>query len=133
MSAPSLPPGVASLDRLTQPKAPRLPLTGTGNGDHTDLKAAAQKFETMAIAQLLKPMFATMGKASPPFGGGAVERSFKPFLIDTIAREMEARGGFGLAPMIETALSAERASTAGKNESSGKPTSAPLPHTTGKA
>ncbi|HEX7389219.1 MAG TPA: rod-binding protein [Acidiphilium sp.] len=76
-------------------------VAGSGNN-----AAAARKFEAMAIAQLLKPIFATMGKADPPFGGGAVTREFQPFMIRAIATSMEARGGLGLAPMIEQALSA---------------------------
>lgn len=69
--------------------------------------AAAHKFEAMAIAQLLKPIFATLGKADPPFGSGGAVRAFRPFLIEAIAKSMEARGGLGLAPMIEQALSAK--------------------------
>lgn len=68
---------------------------------------AAQKFEAMAIAQFLKPMFASMGKADAPFGAGSTGRTFQPFLIDAIAKSMEARGGLGLAPMIERAMTAE--------------------------
>ena len=79
--------------------------------------AAAHKFEAMAIAQLLKPMFATLGKADPPFGGGGATKEFRPFLIEAIAKSMEARGGLGLAPMIEQALSAKAPANAsvGKN------------------
>ncbi|MDD2876507.1 MAG: rod-binding protein [Acidiphilium sp.] len=71
--------------------------------------AAAHKFESMAIAQFLKPIFATMGKADAPFGGGSAARQFQPFLIDAIAKSMESRGGLGLAPMIENALATQSA------------------------
>lgn len=67
---------------------------------------AAQKFEAMAIAQFLKPMFASMGKADAPFGAGSTGRTFQPFLIQAIAKSMEARGGLGLAPMIRAAMAA---------------------------
>lgn len=111
MSVSSLPAGAGiALDRVTEPHILKKPITGTGKAGPIDLTAEAQKFETMTIAQLLKPMFATMGKADPPFGGGAIERSFRPFLLDAIAKAMEARGGLGLAPMIETALAANRSS-----------------------
>lgn len=70
---------------------------------------AAAKFEAMAISQMLKPIFATMGKADAPFGAGSTARAFQPFLIDAIAKSMEARGGLGLAPMIEAAISAQSA------------------------
>jgi Rod binding domain-containing protein len=71
--------------------------------------ATAQKFEAMAIAQFLKPIFETMGKADAPFGGGTAARQFQPFLIDAIAKSMEARGGLGLTPMIKTTLAGEQA------------------------
>lgn len=70
---------------------------------------AADKFEAMAISQMLKPIFATIGKADAPFGAGSTARAFQPFLIDAIAKSMEARGGLGLAPMIEAAISAQSA------------------------
>lgn len=66
----------------------------------------------MAIAQFLKPMFHDMGKADAPFGGGTTERQFQPFLIDAIAKSMEARGGLGLKPMIENAMAMDEAGKA---------------------
>jgi len=47
---------------------------------------AAQDFEAMAISQLLTPMFDTVDTSAGPFGGGAGEQAFKPFLIDAIGR-----------------------------------------------
>lgn len=73
-------------------------------GGQGDSKAAAEKFETMAISQFLKPMFETMGKADAPFGGGAAAKAFRPFMIDAIAKSVETRGGLGLAPMIKTEM-----------------------------
>lgn len=87
-------------------QAPKLMPTTAGSA-----AATADKFESMAIAAFLKPIFATMGKADAPFGGGAVEKHFQPFLIDAIAKSMEARGGLGLKPMIESALAAPKAAS----------------------
>lgn len=87
--------------------AHNLPRAAGAGSKQTGDAAAAHKFEAMAIAQLLKPMFATLGKAEPPFGSGGASKEFRPFLIEAIAKSMEARGGLGLAPMIEQALSAK--------------------------
>jgi Rod binding domain-containing protein len=57
----------------------------------------AQDFEAMALSQLLAPMFDTVDTADGPFGGGAAEAAFRPFLTDAIARKMAAHGGIGLA------------------------------------
>ena len=61
---------------------------------------AAQDFEAMTLSQLLKPMFDTVDTSGGPFGGGAGEQAFKPFLTDAIAHQMAARGGLGLAVPI---------------------------------
>lgn len=64
-----------------------------------DAKSAksAREFEAMAIGQLLQPMFATVDGAHSLFGGGAAEETWKPMLINEIAKKIAAGGGFGLA------------------------------------
>lgn len=101
MTGPVVPAAILPA-RVQQPSLPQVP--GGAGAAQKGSSAAAQKFEAMAIAQFLKPMFASMGKADAPFGGGTVERQFKPFLINAIATSMEARGGLGLKPMIESAM-----------------------------
>jgi peptidoglycan hydrolase FlgJ len=58
---------------------------------------AAQDFEAMALAQLLSPMFDTIDTSAGPFGGGAGEQAFRPFLTEAFAKKMAAHGGIGLA------------------------------------
>lgn len=58
---------------------------------------AAQDFEAMALSKFLAPMFDTVDTAGGFFGGGEGEQAFRPFLTDAIARQIEARGGLGLA------------------------------------
>jgi hypothetical protein len=59
----------ASLNRLQAP--PQTPQA---------IRAEAKKFESMAIAQFLKPMFETIGHAEAPFGGGVSNsKRFSPF------------------------------------------------------
>jgi Rod binding domain-containing protein len=57
----------------------------------------AQDFEAMALAQLLSPMLDTVDLSAGPFGGGAGEQAFKPFLTEAIAKRMASHGGLGLA------------------------------------
>ena len=66
---------------------------------------AAQDFETMAINQLLEPMFSTVDTSQGFFGGGAGEQSFRPMLVTEMAKAVEQRGGLGLAtPVYEQML-----------------------------
>lgn len=61
---------------------------------------AAQDFEAMAIGQMLEPMFDTVDTAKGLLGGGAAEETFKPMLITELAKQVEQRGGLGLASSI---------------------------------
>jgi Rod binding domain-containing protein len=73
---------------------------------------AAQDFEAMALSQLLAPMFDTVDTSAGPFGGGAGEQAYKPFLTDAIARQMSAHGGLGLAmPVWRQMLRLQEAET----------------------
>jgi flagellar protein FlgJ len=65
---------------------------------------AAQKFEAMAIGQMLAPMFDTVDLSKTKFGGGQGEAAFKPMMIDAIGKQMAAHGGFGLAQPIYAAM-----------------------------
>ena len=66
---------------------------------------AAQDFETMAINQLLEPMFNTVDTSQGFFGGGAGEQNFRPMLVTEMAKAVEQRGGLGLAtPVYEQML-----------------------------
>jgi flagellar protein FlgJ len=66
--------------------------------------AAAQKFEAMAIGQMLAPMFSTVDLSKSKFGGGQGEAAWQPMMIDAIGKQMEARGGFGMAQPIYAAM-----------------------------
>jgi len=68
------------------------------------LTKSARDFEAMAIGQLLAPMFDTVNTARGAFGGGAAETAWKPMLVDAIAKQVAARGGFGFAGPVYKAL-----------------------------
>lgn len=61
---------------------------------------AAQDFEASALGELLKPMFATTDYSQSAFGGGTGESTWRPMLVDAIAKSVEQRGGLGLAQPV---------------------------------
>ncbi len=62
-----------------------------------------QKFETMALSNLLSPMFEGLS-TDGPFGGGQGEETMRSFYIDAIAKEMSKRGGVGISHMMQKEL-----------------------------
>ena len=74
------------------------------------LARTAREFEAMAIGQLLRPMFDTVDTAHGAFGGGSAEAAWRPMLVDAIAKQVAAHGGFGLAaPVYQSLLRAQEA------------------------
>ncbi|QDH16646.1 rod-binding protein [Swingsia samuiensis] len=61
---------------------------------------AAKKFESMTINQMLQPMFNTENDDQNMFSGGIGEQQFRPMLVEQIAKNMEKKGGIGLAKAI---------------------------------
>ncbi len=62
--------------------------------------AAAQKFEAMALDQMLQPMFDTADTSGSTFGGGAGERTWKPMLVNEMATNIVKSGGLGLTQPV---------------------------------
>jgi len=62
---------------------------------------AAQDFESMAINEMLQPMFSSgQSEDGGFFGGGVGEKQFRPMLVNEIAKNVEHTGGLGLAQAI---------------------------------
>ena len=61
---------------------------------------AATDFESLAINQLLTPIFNTVDQSKSMFGGGEGEAAWKPMMVTAIAKQMTAQGGLGLAQPI---------------------------------
>ncbi len=69
------------------------------------IQKAAEDFEAMAIGQLLTPMFQTVDHSKTIFGGGDGEAAWRPMMISSIAKQMAAHGGLGLArPVMQQLL-----------------------------
>jgi len=62
-----------------------------------------QEFESMALSQLLAPMWDGL-KTDGPFGGGQGEEAMRSFYVDAIAKEMAKKGGVGISTMMQKEL-----------------------------
>ncbi|MFP4097259.1 MAG: rod-binding protein [Alphaproteobacteria bacterium] len=63
--------------------------------NRTDIKAAAQDFEAVFIAQMLKPMFAGI-ETNTMFGGGKGEEIFRDLMIEEYGKAIAARDATGI-------------------------------------
>jgi len=61
---------------------------------------AARDFESVALNELLAPMFDTVDSAHGPMGGGDAEAMWRPMLTQQIADEIAQHDGLGLASPI---------------------------------
>jgi peptidoglycan hydrolase FlgJ len=86
---------VAVSSSVTRPSAPVEP---------EKVWKAARDFEAMALGAFLKPMFETSNTGKGLFSGGEAEKTWKPMLVDEIAKQMAATGGLGLAAPIHDAM-----------------------------
>jgi Rod binding domain-containing protein len=60
------------------------------------LRKAAEDFTSVALNELLKPMFDGTDTSKGPFGGGAGEEQFRPMIISEIAKQIARSGGLGI-------------------------------------
>ena len=96
---------MGSMTPVLPPMASNAPLPP----DAKTLKSA-REFEAMAIGQLLQPMFETVDSAHSLFGGGSAEETWKPMLVNEIAKKIAANGGLGLArPVLAEMLRMQEA------------------------
>lgn len=63
-------------------------------------RKSAQEFEAMAIGQLLQPMFSTVDTSKGMFGGGKAEATWKPMMVDEMAKMLAKSGGIGIADSV---------------------------------
>jgi flagellar protein FlgJ len=88
---------------VSQPAAIPMPRPSTP-ADPAKLWKAARDFEAVALGEFLKPMFATVDSKKNLFSGGDGEKTWKPMLVDEIAKQMAGAGGLGLAAPIHEAM-----------------------------
>ena len=62
--------------------------------------AEAQKFEAMALNEMLAPIFGTADTSKSIFGGGEGETTWRPMLVSEMAKKIASAGGLGLAQPV---------------------------------
>ena len=72
-------------------------------GDKPAVRAAAEKFESQFIAQMLGHMFKGIG-TDGMFGGGEAEGMWRDFYVEEVGQVIARRGGIGVAEVIERQL-----------------------------
>ena len=72
-------------------------------GNAASAVKAAKEFESTFISQFLGSMFEGI-KADSEFGGGEGEEMFRSMMVDQYGKQMESRGGFGLASAVQGQL-----------------------------
>jgi Rod binding domain-containing protein len=100
MSGPLLP-------VLPRPAATPAAVSPLGAGGHTPspdkiakLRQSASDFEAMALSEMLQPMFKTVDMSKGMFGGGAGEATWKPMMVDEMAKTIARAGGLGIGDAI---------------------------------
>ncbi len=97
---------------VPMPAAPVPPAAAAGASKAATMKAA-RAFEAMALGQMLQPMFETIDVKDSMFGGGEAEETWRPMLVDEIAKKIAAHGGLGIAgPVYAQMLRAQEAAPA---------------------
>jgi peptidoglycan hydrolase FlgJ len=76
------------------------PATGASDPRVGRLREAARSFESMAVAQMLQPMFATVDLSKGPFGGRQGEAMWRPLMVEEMAKTIARAGGFGIADAV---------------------------------
>ena len=72
-------------------------------GNRTEIREAAEQFESIFIGQMLGHMFKGIGTNSL-FGGGQAEGIYRDLMIDEYGKQVVSSGGLGLADTIERQL-----------------------------
>ncbi len=62
--------------------------------------AEAEKFEAMALNEMLAPIFGTADTSKSIFGGGEGESTWRPMLVSEMAKKIASAGGLGLAQPV---------------------------------
>ncbi len=81
-----------------------LPHDAAAAVNRAQLDKAAQDFTAVALGEMLKPMFDTVDESGGMFGGGPGEQTWRPMMIDEIAKAMARQGGLGLSGPVTQAM-----------------------------
>lgn len=100
-------PALATLD--AQPKRP----AHVGKtASLAEVRKAAEDFEAVYVAQMLKPMFDSL-PSEPPFGGGMAESFWRSMQVEEYGKAIVRNGGIGLADAVMRELLRAQGNEAG--------------------
>ncbi len=63
------------------------------------MREVAQDFESVFLAEMIRPLFESV-KLDSPFGGGQAEDIFSSMQVDEYAKALSKRGGVGIADQV---------------------------------
>jgi|ERR1700710_920602 flagellar protein FlgJ len=89
-----------SMNVTAVPLAGALAKTALSPAQSEQTRKAAQDFEAMALGEMLQPMFKTVDTSKGLFGGGSGEATWKPMMVDELAKTIAKHGGIGLADSV---------------------------------
>jgi Rod binding domain-containing protein len=75
-----------------------------GPGASSDkIRAAAEDFEAVFLAEMLRPMFESL-QTDGMFGGGSSERIYQSIMVQEYGKSMANSNSIGIADMVEREL-----------------------------
>jgi Rod binding domain-containing protein len=72
--------------------------------DPARIAKAAEDFTAVALGEMLKPIFETTDHSDGLFGGGEGEKTWRPMMVDEIAKAIAHQGGLGLNGPVTQAM-----------------------------
>ena len=91
------------IGHATQKKMTNLAARAAHKMTSAEIKKVAADFESMFVAQMLRPMFKDISSGGY-FGGGHAEKIYHSLLTDEYGKIFAKRNAFGLSAMVENAL-----------------------------
>ncbi|RDD63654.1 rod-binding protein [Ferruginivarius sediminum] len=76
--------------------------TGGAPAQHA-VREAAEDFEAMFLAQMLRPIFEGV-ETDAMFGGGPGEKAYKQLLVDEYGKAIARAGGVGIADSVQSEI-----------------------------
>lgn len=72
-----------------------------GDVNRARVRQAAEEFESVFLAEMLKPMFAEINKGDGMFDGGSGEEIYRSLMVQEYGKALSNSGGFGIADAVE--------------------------------
>ena len=91
-------------DLLTRPtgliETAARPETPAKQSNDPKVRALAEEFEAMFLAQMLAPMFENL-QSDGPFGGGSSEVVYRSLMVQEYGKAIAEAGGVGVAEAVQ--------------------------------